>query len=381
MDAGAGMVDDGDRATGIVDTRLATPFDGRSTDVLLLLRLANLIAEKSVMATVIKARRKSAVLTPSKLPCLSAIPTVNLTVGCLHGCLYCYARSYRQFPGDGKIVLYENTLESLRGELARRRDKPRAVYFSPSSDLFQPVSEVLELGEAVIRFLFENGIGVAFVSKGHIPDHVLALLCERADLVRAQIGIITLDERIARPFEPNTAPLERRLAQMEALVRAGVSTEARVDLILPGVTDDPAATDRLFAALAAVGIKRAAVDVLFLRPAIVQSLRRHQIDRQTLARLLGAFPWPPATGTTSHRLSREVRREMFDRVRNAAAAQGIEASVCACENPDLARGTCNITGRWPKLPQPMVQYALLADGRARDVRMDRAGWTLGAEGS
>lgn len=326
------------------------------------------------MATVVRAGRKSAVLTPSSLPCLSAMPTINLTAGCLHGCLYCYARSYRQFPGDGKVVLYENTLDMLRDELARRRTKPQAVYFSPSSDLFQPAPEVLELGEAIIRFLFSKGIGVAFLTKGYIPDHVLALLSDHAELVRAQVGIITLDESIARTFEPNAAGPERRLAQIEALVRAGVPTEARIDPILPTVTDSPETTERLFAALADVGVKRAAVDVLFLRPAIVQSLRRGVPDKQMLARLLGAFPRPSPTGestgkASSQKLPLEVRREMFAVMRDVAAAHGIEVSVCACENPDLAHGSCNITGRWPKPSVRPVQFPLLpAENLAHEGR-------------
>jgi DNA repair photolyase len=318
------------------------------------------------VATIIKARRKAAVLTPSDLPCLSVVPTINLTAGCLHGCLYCYARSYRQFPGEGKVVLYENTLDMLRDELTRRRTKPQAVYFSPSSDLFQPAPEVLELGEAIIRFLLGKGIGVALVTKGHIPDHVLGLLSDHAELVRAQIGIITLDEGIAQTFEPNAARLRRRLAQIEALVRAGVPTEARIDPILPTVTASPAATDRLFAALADIGVKRAAVDMLFLRPAIVQSLRRGVHDKQMLTRLLDAFPRPSPTGegagrAPSQKLPLEVRRETFALMRDAAAAHDIEVSICACENPDLARGTCNITGRWFKASPRSVQLPLLPE--------------------
>lgn len=82
--------------------------------------------------------------------------------------------------------------------MTRRRTKPQAVY--PSGGLFRPAPEVLELGEAIIRFLLGEGIGVAFLTKGYIPDHVLGLLSDHAEPVGAQIGIITLDEGIARTF-------------------------------------------------------------------------------------------------------------------------------------------------------------------------------------
>ena len=108
------------------------------------------------MAQVIPGERKSAVLTPSSLACLAHVPTVNLTAGCAHECRYCYARGYLTHPGEGKVTFYTNTLAKLREELRRKRKKPATVYFSPSSDPFQPVPEVLNMAYDVFRFLLES---------------------------------------------------------------------------------------------------------------------------------------------------------------------------------------------------------------------------------
>ena len=144
------------------------------------------------MIDVILAQRKSAVLTPSSLACLADVATINLTLGCAHSCRYCYARGYSTYPGDGRVVLYNNTLEKLRQELSRKRKRPHAVYFSPSCDLFQPVPQVLKLGYQVLDYLLQEGIGVSFLTKGMIPPEHFALLCRHAAQVRAQIGITTL---------------------------------------------------------------------------------------------------------------------------------------------------------------------------------------------
>ena len=199
------------------------------------------------MVTVVKARRRSRVLTPSSLACLSVPPTINLTAGCLHDCVYCYIRGYRNYPGESRIILYEDTLERLRHELRPGQPKPRAVYFSPSSDLFQPAPEVLELSHAVLEFLFSQGTGVAFLTKGEIPDKTLELLIDHWDLVQAQIGLITLDEEIVRIFEPHAASPRTRLRQLHSLITGGVAAAARLDPILPTLTDDPEALDRHFA--------------------------------------------------------------------------------------------------------------------------------------
>jgi DNA repair photolyase len=316
------------------------------------------------MVTVIKAERRSAVLTPSSLACLSGMPTINLTAGCLHDCAYCYIRGYRNYPGEGRIVLYEDTLERLRQELCRRRTRPHAVYFSPSSDLFQPAPEVLELSHAILKFLFGQGIGVAFLTKGRIPDHTIQLLIDHAELVRGQIGLISLDDRISRAFEPHAASPRRRLQQLEALIGGGVPAEARLDPILPGLTDSPDSLNRHFATLAQVGVKRVAAGVLFLRPAIRRSLTRSISDRQMLVRLLDAYRDKEqmvmrGTELPIQNLPAEARREIFARLQRAAESHGIELSLCACKNPDLAKGSCNIAGRWSRRPPSAVQLALM----------------------
>ncbi|HJX12094.1 MAG TPA: radical SAM protein [Dehalococcoidales bacterium] len=132
------------------------------------------------MVKVVRTIRRSSVITPSRLACLANVPAINLTSGCAHGCVYCYARGYSVYPGGGEVVIYENVLEKLEIELSCERNKPRSIYFSPSSDLFQPLPEVLELGYSVLEFLLSKGIGVAFLTKGHIPDKTMKLLFNHA---------------------------------------------------------------------------------------------------------------------------------------------------------------------------------------------------------
>jgi DNA repair photolyase len=319
------------------------------------------------MVILIKADRRSAILTPSSIACLSRMPTVNLTSGCAHGCIYCYTRGYSTHPGEDKVVLYRNTLGKLKEELAHKRRRPQAVYFSPSSDLFQPVPEVLELGYRVLELLFSQGIGVAFLSKGHIPDKTMLLLLSYADRVRAQIGIITLDEYIQRMFEPNTASPGVRIEQIAKLVAGGIATEARLDPVLPGLTDNKDALRQLFSALAKVGVKRAAISALFLRHSVVESLKRNIRDREVLHRLLSFYE--EARPMTIHAerssvtaLPSAVRAEIYTRIGRAAEEHGIELSICACKNPDLAHGTCNIGGTWPKSSESDAQLNLFDQG-------------------
>jgi DNA repair photolyase len=315
------------------------------------------------MVEVAYAERKSVVLTPSSLACLAHVPTVNLTAGCAHECRYCYARGYLTHPGEGRVTFYTNTLAKLREEVRRKRKKPSTVYFSPSSDPFQPVRQVLDMTHDVFKFLLESGIGVAFVTKGRIPDRHRNLLAAHAPLVQGRIGLITLDAATAAVFEPGAATPGVRLAQAADLIGAHISVEARLDPILPGVTDGADCLEPLCDALARIGVRQIAASVLFLRPAVVGSLRRHVKDRVMLNRLLDRFAGSESLAIhAAHSRVRAIptadRVEIIERLRAIADRHGLETLVCACKNPDIARGSCHISGRWSPVRREGGQLGL-----------------------
>jgi DNA repair photolyase len=308
------------------------------------------------MTHVISIERKSAVLTPSSLACLSHVPTVNLTAGCTHECRYCYARGYLTHPGEGKVAFYTNTLGKLRDELPRKRKKPTTVYFSPSSDPFQPVPEVLDMAYDVFEHLFNVGIGVTFVTKGRIPERHRKLLAAHAPLVQGRIGVITLERAIADVLEPYAAPPEVRLAQAAELIAAGIPIDARLDPILPGLTDSEDCLEPLCEALAHGGVRTLAASVLFLRPAVTGSLRRHVEDKAMLHRMLDPFvnAKPLAIHAENSRvraIPTEARLEIIERLKSVACRHGLRVLVCGCKNPDITTGSCHISGRWPPTAQ------------------------------
>jgi hypothetical protein len=121
---------------------------------------------------------------------------------------------------------------------------------------------------------------------------------------------------------------------------------------------------RLPTALAQVGVRRAAAGVLFLRPAILYSLKRNVSDRSMLAPLLDAYRLRQEAVMRGgefpiQNLPSEVRREIFARLRETAQAHDIEVDICACKNSDLAQGSCNIAGTWPGRTPHAVQPALM----------------------
>lgn len=305
------------------------------------------------MVTIRMVHRKSAILSPSALACLSRVPTINLTMGCVHSCLYCYTRGYRAYPGEGKVDVYENTPERLQAELQRRKRKPDSVYFSPASDLFQPVFPVLDLAYEVIRSLLECGIGVAFLSKGTIPEKHMSLLRAHAGLVRAQIGLITLDSELLRTFEPNAAPAAVRVEQMKRLADSGIKTQLRIDPILPAVTDDEQTFEELCRTTAECGVSQIAASLLFLRPAPLRRLGTAAKSSPVVARCLARFETSQrlaihAEDSSVTALPAIERETTFQRLEQCATRHGLTVRRCSCKNPDIAKGTCSIAGEWQR---------------------------------
>lgn len=305
--------------------------------------------------------RRSAVLSSSELPCLSDVATVNVTRGCAHGCLYCYTRGYSNYPGEGRVVVYSNLAEKIESELARKRKPVAKVYFCPSCDPFQPLEPVLDATHGVMKLLLKRGISVAFLTKGAIPERFLKLFAPSRHLVHAQIGMTTLDERVSTAVEPNVAPPEIRVRNLERLVQAGIRTMVRLDPLIPTLTDTDASLSPLLDRVARAGARVIALNYLFLRSALRGRLLlglRDVMASEAELRDLFSRGTDLAMYQGRHRiraLPADYRKANYTRITSLAASHGLRTHLCGCKNPDLTSERCQIAG---SPPQEMF-YAVL----------------------
>jgi len=304
------------------------------------------------MARLITKNRKSNVLTPSQLRCLSKIPTINITLGCLHNCIYCYTKGYSQYPGDGEVILFANTAEKLSEELSRKRKKPEAVYFCPSCDPFQPIKQILDQTYKTMETLLKASIGVQFLTKAILPADFIELFTGFSNLVYAQVGLTCVDDNIRKIFEPGTGSVSEKIATMKNLVEIGVATGARADPLIYGVMDSDKSLGNLFSAIAKVGIKEAAINYLFLRPTIKESIKKNLSDKKLLSTLLVPYSSGPKLpiglkNSKGIALPKEVREKAFRRIRNIASDFGLAVHICVCKNSDITNESCHITRLTP----------------------------------
>lgn len=328
------------------------------------------------MVEVIRQERKGPILTPSAIPCLRRLPTINITQGCALGCVYCYTRGYRGYPGPGRVVLFTNTASLVAEELRRKRSRPGRVYFSPSSDAFQYVPGVQQVTYDTMHVLLDAGVEVAFLTKGYVTRRFLDLFEKHAGLVHAQIGITSLDHTLRRCLEPRTAPPRYRIQTMHTLASIGCRVTARLDPLIPDVTDTPLSIEPLLEAVAATGVRLAAASYIFLRPAFrasaVSILNRLNPDQRPGEWTGQQFTDGCGGGQC---IGEEERRERFRRLADVGRRFGITIAPCHCKNPGLADGSCHIAGRaefpGPPLSQPLLPFASPSPADSRPLKADR----------
>ena len=113
---------------------------------------------------VVKETECRSVLSKSKI----ADYTVNCYTGCLHGCVYCYARYMKRFTGHdepwGRFVdVKVNSPYVLEKEL--NRAARGRVFMSSVCDGWQPLEQEYELSRKCLSLLLHHGFHVTILTK------------------------------------------------------------------------------------------------------------------------------------------------------------------------------------------------------------------------
>lgn len=289
------------------------------------------------------------------LPCLSRYHTINLFSGCPNACWYCYAQSFESHPGWGRVIYYDNTLDSLRKELPRKRRRPELVYFSTACEPFIPYGFILNDLFTIMKLLLDEGIFLLISTKSEIPERFISLFAHYPGKVHVQVGMTTIQESIRHFLEPNTASVSVRLNNLRKLVQQDVRVDLRMDPLVPELTD----TEESFAALLGEasnqGVEHTVASYMFLRPSIniplslsfnewsfrkiARTYYTHRIEDYCGSGIISVVP--PA-----------YRREKFEQLKMTAGEYGISLNLCRCKNGDITAECCH-----PQLPHYEPQSA------------------------
>lgn len=173
---------------------------------------------------------------------LSAGNGMNLYRGCMHGCIYCDARSkcYQMDHDFEDIAVKENALQLLEAALRSKR-KPCMIGTGAMSDPYIPLEEKLSLTRGALELIERYGFGVAVQTKSAriLRDLELLERINRRTKAVVQMTLTTADEGLCALVEPNVSTTAQRVAALKQFRDAGIPTVVWLSPILPFLNDTP----------------------------------------------------------------------------------------------------------------------------------------------
>jgi DNA repair photolyase len=198
------------------------------------------------------------ILQKSRLPGVDYV--INPYTGCVHGCVYCYARFMKRFtnhaePWGSFLDAKVNAPELLARGLSRRRTPlTECVLLSSVTDPYQPPEKKFELTRRVLEVLAQYDVPVSILTKSD-------LILRDADILgrfkSAEVGMSfgTPDDAWSLLLEPRASPPSRRLAALRTFRERGIGTYAFVSPFLPGVSNIDHILDALAGTVGEFGVE------------------------------------------------------------------------------------------------------------------------------
>lgn len=212
------------------------------------------------------------------VPAASAMPfrwTVNPYRGCVHACVYCFARGTHAYldldPGEGfdrEIVVKVNAVEVLRREVGRTSWSREHVAFGTNTDPYQRAEGRYRLMPGLLAALADAGTPLSVLTKGPLVRRDLPLLAKVARDVEVGMGVslAVWDDDLQQALEPGVSSVQARLDTVRAIREAGLPCGVFLAPVLPWLTDSDEALDAALGRLAAAGATGVVVIPLHLRP-------------------------------------------------------------------------------------------------------------------
>jgi len=186
------------------------------------------------------------ILSKSGLPGVDF--AINPYVGCLHSCVYCYARFIKKFtkhkePWGEFCDIRINAPELLKKEVGKIPSNS-SIFISSVTDPYQPLEKKYQLTRKILEILAGYNFKVSILTKSNLVLRDLDILKKIKNL-EVGLTITTLDEKIQKLIEPRASSPYSRLETLKVLKEARIKTYAFVGPILIGFTD----LEKIFAAL------------------------------------------------------------------------------------------------------------------------------------
>lgn len=181
--------------------------------------------------------KASSIITKSNLP--DADYVINPYTGCMHSCLYCYARFMKKFTGHTEpwgefIDVKVNAADLIPTETDKYQGK--FVFLSSVTDPYLPLEKKYRLTRKILKKLIFLQPNLGIQTKSDLILRDIDLL-KQFDNCEAGFTITTLNDNLRQEIEPLASPIGARIKALKKLKEAGIKTYVFIGPILPFLTD------------------------------------------------------------------------------------------------------------------------------------------------
>lgn len=185
---------------------------------------------------------------------------INAYTGCVHGCVYCYARFMKRFTGhtepwgtflDAKV----NAPEVLKKQLERRKEPLKdTVFLSSVTDPYLPVEAKYKLTRGILELLLAYQVPTSILTKSDLVLRDLDLL-RQFESCSIGLSLMTVDDELAHRFEPRASSPTRRIEALRTLKEHGIETYAFISPYLPQLSNIEQLVQSLHGAIDEIGVE------------------------------------------------------------------------------------------------------------------------------
>ena len=185
----------------------------------------------------IREVKAKSIITRSKLPDTDYV--INPYTGCIHSCLYCYARFMKRFTGHkepwGKFIDVKINAPDLIPERTLKYEG-KSIFMSSVTDPYNPLEKKYQLTRKILEKLIPLQPDLGVQTKSDLVLRDIDLLWQ---FKNCEVGltITTLDDNLRKEIEPSTSSVQKRIEALGRLKEAGISTYVFIGPILPFFTE------------------------------------------------------------------------------------------------------------------------------------------------
>ena len=164
---------------------------------------------------------------------------INPYVGCLHGCIYCYARFMKRFTDHhepwGKFLDVKiNAAELIPKDTKKYRNK--LIMISSVTDSYQPAERKYKLMRRILENLIPLQPDLSVMTKSDLITRDIDLLKKFKKCI-AGVSLSLLDDSIRKEVEPFASSVERRINAVRELKKAKIQTFIFISPMFPELTN------------------------------------------------------------------------------------------------------------------------------------------------